>query len=52
MSERKRLSNRRVHEIFDFEAMGLRFTAGIGRIAELFLDHNKAGTAIDTPASL
>jgi hypothetical protein len=44
MSERERLSNRRVHAIFDFEAMGLRFTAGVGRypdgrIGEIFLNH-------------
>jgi hypothetical protein len=53
MSERERLSNRRVHEIFDFEAVGLRFTAGVGRypdgrIGELFLDNRKAGSAVGT----
>jgi hypothetical protein len=55
MSERERLSNRRVHEIFDFEAMGLRFTAGVGRypdgrIGEIFLNHHNAGSAIGTLA--
>jgi hypothetical protein len=55
MSERERLSNRRVHEIFDFEAMGLRFTAGVGRypdgrIGEIFLNHYNAGSAIGTLA--
>jgi hypothetical protein len=51
MSERKRLADRRHCELVDFESMGLRFTAGIGRypdgrIAELFLDNHKAGSAI------
>jgi hypothetical protein len=39
--------------MFDFEAMGLRFTASIsrypdGRVAELFCDNHKAGSAIGT----
>ena len=39
--------------MFDFEVMGLRFTASIsrypdGRIAELFLDNYKAGSAVGT----
>jgi hypothetical protein len=51
VSERERLSNRRVHEIFDFEAMGFRLTVGVGRypdgrIGELFLDNRKAGSTI------
>jgi hypothetical protein len=55
MSERERPSNRRVQEIFDFEAMGLRFTAGVGRypngrIGELFLDNHKSGSGVDTLA--
>jgi hypothetical protein len=55
VSERERLLNRRVHEIFDFEVMGLRFTAGVGRypdgrIGEIFLNHHNAGSAIGTLA--
>jgi hypothetical protein len=39
--------------LFDFTSMNMRFTAGItrypdGRIAELFLDNHKAGSAIGT----
>ena len=50
---RERLPDRRASEVFDFEAMGLRFTASIsrspdGRVAELFLDNHKAGSAIGT----
>jgi hypothetical protein len=53
MTARERLPDRRACELFDFEAMGLRFTASIshypdGRIAELFLDNHKAGSAIGT----
>jgi hypothetical protein len=52
-SARERLPNRRPSQVFDFEAMGLRFTASVsrypdGRIAELFLDNHKAGSAIGT----
>lgn len=52
-SERERLPNRRDSEIFDFESMGLRFTLSVsrysdGRIAELFCDNHKAGSAIGT----
>ena len=41
MSTRERLPNRRASTIFDFEAMGMRFTASAsryddGRFAELF----------------
>ena len=55
MSERERLSNRRVHEIFDFEAMGLQITAGVGRypdgrIGEIFLNRYNAGSTIGTLA--
>jgi ribonucleoside-diphosphate reductase alpha chain len=51
MSER--LPDRRGCELFDFESMGVHFTAGIGRypdgrIAELFLDNHKAGSAVGT----
>ena len=50
---RERLPNRRPSELFDLEAMGLRFTASIsrypdGRIAELFCDNHKAGSQIGT----
>jgi ribonucleoside-diphosphate reductase alpha chain len=50
---RERLPNRRASELFDFESMGLRFTASVsryddGRVAELFIDNHKAGSAIGT----
>jgi ribonucleoside-diphosphate reductase alpha chain len=50
---RQRLPNRRASEVFDFEAMGLQFTASISRfpdgsIGELFCDNHKAGSAIGT----
>jgi hypothetical protein len=50
---RERLPNRRPSEIFNFEAMGLRFTGCVsrypdGRISELFLDNHKAGSAVGT----
>jgi hypothetical protein len=50
---RERLPDRRASELFDFEAMGLRFTASIsrypdGRVSELFCDNHKAGSAIGT----
>jgi len=53
MSERERLSNRRAHTVFDFEPMGMKFTASAsryadGRLAELFLDNHKASSAIRT----
>jgi hypothetical protein len=53
MSERERLRNRRAHTLFDFEAMGMRFTGSVsrypdGRISEIFLDNHKAGSAIGT----
>jgi hypothetical protein len=52
---RRRLSNRRGHELLDFEHGGIRYTAGIGRFedgrpAEIFLNTAKHGTAIDTNA--
>jgi hypothetical protein len=45
--------NRRPSEFFEFESMGMRFTASLsrfpdGRLAELFLDNHKAGSAIGT----
>jgi ribonucleoside-diphosphate reductase alpha chain len=53
MSARQRLTNRRPSEFFEFESMGMRFTASLsrfpdGRLAELFLDNHKAGSAIGT----
>jgi hypothetical protein len=50
---RERLPNRRTSRFFEFEAMEMRFTAGVsrfpdGRIAEVFLDNHKAGSAIGT----
>jgi hypothetical protein len=50
---RERLPDRRASEVFDFEAMNLRFTASIsrypdGRVSELFCDNHKAGSAIGT----
>jgi hypothetical protein len=53
MSERTRPPDRRSCELINFESMGLRFTAGIGRdpngqISELFIDNHKAGSSIGT----
>jgi ribonucleoside-diphosphate reductase alpha chain len=50
---RERLLNRRAHELFEFESMGLRFTVSVsryadGRIAELFIDNHKAGSSVGT----
>jgi hypothetical protein len=50
---RERLPNRRPSEFFEFDAMGLQFTASVshyddGRIAEVFIDNHKAGSAIGT----
>jgi hypothetical protein len=53
MTERERLRNRRAHMLFDFEAMGMKFTTSVsryddGRPSELFTDNHKAGSAIGT----
>ena len=53
MTERQRLPGRRHCELITFESMGMKFTASVsrypdGRIAELFLDNHKAGSAIGT----
>jgi hypothetical protein len=53
MSNRQRLPDRRAPLFFDFQSMGMRFTASVshfpdGRIAELFVDNHKAGSAIGT----
>ena len=55
MTTRQRLSNRREHELIDFEHGGIRYTAGVGRfedgtLAEIFLNTAKQGTAIDVNA--
>lgn len=52
---RNRLPNRRGHVLLDFEADGFRYTAGLGyfddgRLAEVFLNSGKIGTAIETAA--
>jgi hypothetical protein len=52
---RRRLANRRAHELVDFEHGGFRFTAGIGRfenggLAEIFLNCTKGGTPVDVNA--
>jgi hypothetical protein len=54
-TRRQRLSDRRNHEVFDFDHDGLRFTTGIGRfedgrLAEIFLSNNRAGSQADTNA--
>jgi hypothetical protein len=53
MSARERLSDRRAHTVFDFVSMDMRFTASAsrypdGRLAELFIDNHKQGSAIGT----
>jgi ribonucleoside-diphosphate reductase alpha chain len=53
MNERERLADRRSCELITFETGGMRFTASVGRypdgrIAELFIDNHKAGSAIGT----
>ena len=55
MGSRRRLSNRREHELIDFEHGGIRYTAGVGRfedgtLAEIFLTTGKHGTAVDVSA--
>jgi hypothetical protein len=53
MSERARPLNRRSCELIEFESMGMRFIAGVGRypdgrVSELFLDNHKSGSSIGT----
>jgi ribonucleoside-diphosphate reductase alpha chain len=53
--ERKRLSNRRGHELVDFRHGSFNYVAGIGRfddgsLAEVFLNAAKTGTPIDAAA--
>jgi hypothetical protein len=52
---RRRLANRRAHELVDFEHGGFRFTVGVGRfedgaLAEVFLNCSKGGTPVDVNA--
>jgi hypothetical protein len=52
---RKRLPNRREHEVFEFSHEGHDYIVGLGRndigqLAEVFLNASKAGTAIETQA--
>jgi hypothetical protein len=54
-TERKKLLNRRAHELINFEHDGFSYVGGIGRfddgsIAEVFLNAAKSGTAIETQA--
>jgi hypothetical protein len=53
--KRQRLPNRRAHELVKFEHAGFQFVAGFGRfadgrLAEVFINSNKTGTAIDVAA--
>ena len=53
--ERKRLPNRRGHEVVEFTHNGFGYTAGVGhfddgKLAEVFLNADKVGTAIETQA--
>jgi ribonucleoside-diphosphate reductase alpha chain len=55
MNQRTRLPNRRGHELIEFEHGGIRYTVGIGRfddgrLAEIFLNTAKHGTALDVNA--
>ena len=52
---RRRLPNRREHELIEHEHAGVWYTAGAGRfdsggIAEVFLTTAKHGTAVDVNA--
>jgi hypothetical protein len=53
MTTRQRLPDRRGHELLDFEHGGIRYRAGVGRfedgrLAEIFMNAAKPGTAVDT----
>jgi ribonucleoside-diphosphate reductase alpha chain len=56
MTQRERLPNRREHVLVNFTAAdGFSYTAGLGyfddgRLAEIFLNAKKIGTAIETTA--
>jgi hypothetical protein len=52
---RRRLPNRRPHTLLNIEAGGFRYVAGVGhyddgRLAEIFLNAEKGGTAVDNAA--
>ncbi len=52
---RSRMPERRDGEIFEFEHIGIRYTACVGRygygaVGEVFLNASKSGTAIETHA--
>jgi hypothetical protein len=52
---RRRLPNRRGHELLSFEHGGIHYIAGVGRfengkLAEIFLNAHKHGTAVDVSA--
>ena len=52
MSERRRLPNRRQHELLQFEHGGFHYVAGFGRfadgqLAEVFLSAAKSGTVVE-----
>jgi hypothetical protein len=54
-SPRERLQNRRPHWLYRFESGGQSYTGGIGRfedgrIAEIFINGSKVGTAAETNA--
>jgi hypothetical protein len=56
MSTRERLPNRRASEVFELAALGLRFTVSVskysdGRVAEIFINNHKAGSAAGIMAS-
>jgi hypothetical protein len=55
MSNRERLANRRASELFDIEVGGRKYRCtvsfyGDGRLAEIFLSNNKAGSDSDCAA--
>jgi hypothetical protein len=54
-AHRERLPNRRLHWLYRFECDGQSYTGGIGRfddgrIAEIFINGSKVGTAAETNA--
>ena len=54
-AHRERLPNRRLHRLYRFECDGQSYTGGIGRfedgrIAEIFINGAKVGTAAETNA--
>lgn len=55
MTERQRLSNRRVSETFAFEWAGMPFICSFsrfkgGELAEIFVSNHKSGSAVDATA--